>query len=101
MAKTRKAPAVEKPVVRRYSFPSLAAYFQHQRDTYTGPAASPWNKTDRSRDTLERFANRMGVSEITIARITSGTFDPSFKLAIRISREADCPVDGMGKSGVI
>ena len=87
-----------KPIIRKYAFPTLAAYFEHQARMYEGVGASRYTATDR--DTHAKFAERIGCSESTIARVSAGLYDPSFKLAIRIAKEADCPVEGMGKSGV-
>lgn len=87
-----------KPVIRKYKFPSLNAYFEHQRKTYDGIGASRY--TVSKRDTHAKMAERMNVSVSQIARIAAGLFDPSFELAIRIARDVGCPADAMGKSGV-
>jgi len=92
--------AKKKTVVRKYRFPSLAAYFEYQRKHYDGPGASRYTSTDESLDTHARLAQRMGVSETTISRIVGGFNDPSYELAVRISRDVDCPPETMGRSGV-
>lgn len=89
-----------KPVIRKYKFPTLAAYFEHQRKTYVGTGASRYTATEENLDTHERLAQRLGVSVSTIARVSAGLFDPSFQLALRISKEVSCPPEGMGKSGL-
>jgi len=85
---------------RKYKFPTLAAYFEHQKSDYDGIGASRYT-TDKSCDTHARLAERMNVSEKTISRIVVGLADPSFRLALRISRDVDCPPDGMGWSGMV
>jgi len=89
-----------KLTIRKYKFPSLSAYFEHQRKTYVGTGASRYTATEEHLDTHARLAERMGVSVSTIARVSAGLYDPSFELALRISKEVSCPPDGMGKSGV-
>ena len=87
--------------IRKYKFPTLAAYFEHQKSDYHGIDASRYTTTDKCRDTHARLAERMNVSEETISRIVVGLVDPSFQLALRISRDVDCPPDGMGWSGMV
>lgn len=86
---------------RKYQFPTLAAYFEHQKSDSHGIGASRYTATDKSRDTHARLAERMNVSEETIFRIVVGLADPSFRLALRISRDVNCPPDGMGWSGMV
>ena len=92
--------AKKKTVVRKYRYPSLAAYFQYQRKHYDGPGASRFTTTDESLDTHKRLAARMRVSETTISRIVNRDADPSYELALRISQDVDCPPETMGRSGV-
>ena len=67
----------------------------------TTESARPDTTTGKSRDTHARLAERMNVSEETISMIVVGLDDPSFQLALRISRDVDCPPDGMGWSGMV
>ena len=92
--------AKKKTVVRKYRHPSLAAYFDYQRKHYDGPGGSRYTTTDETLDTHARLAQRMGVSETTISRIVAGFNDPSYELALKISRDVDCPPDAMGRNGV-
>jgi transcriptional regulator with XRE-family HTH domain len=92
--------AKKKTVIRKYRYPSLTAYFAHQRKQYDGPGGSRYTTTDESLDTHARLAERMGVSETTISRIAAKLNDPSYELALKISRDIDCPPDTMGRSGV-
>jgi transcriptional regulator with XRE-family HTH domain len=86
-----------KPVVRKYKFPTLMDYFTAERDKQT-VAGSSLNVADR--DTFGKMGERLGVSLNTISRIANGLSDPSFALALAISRDCDRDPIGMGKTGM-
>lgn len=83
-------------ITRKYKFPTLEAYFEHQRERATITAA-PDRATDR--DTYAKMADRHDIWTNTISRIVNRRADPSYALALAISAETGVALDGMGRSG--
>lgn len=83
-------------ITRKYKFPTLADYFENEKRLEKVPPA-PGQSSDR--DTYGKMADRHDVSTTTIYRIAVGLADPSYELALAISKEVSIDPAGMGKSG--
>lgn len=71
-------------VTLKYAFPSLKAYFEFQ-------ALLPLNHPKR--DTMEKMAERVNVARMTIWNLSNRKSEPSYSLAIAISRDASIALD--------
>lgn len=61
--------------MKRRAYANLAQYFE------------------KSGDTQQAFADRLGVSQSHISRVMKGLVEPSLDLAVQIAHEANIPVE--------
>ena len=85
-----------KPIVKKYKYATLADYFEAEKKKQT-VAAAPGRESDA--DTHQKMAERHNLQRNTINRIVNRLADPSYALAIAISKETGVALDGMGRSG--